>query len=100
MMKNFIVLRIYRILRWRCVDLKNRIKEKKPSDIKIITSFEDFDTNDGKGWKTTPTVCVKCLNRSVLVYPVGTYLSNFECGCCGRIGSLIVDIESLEEEGE
>jgi hypothetical protein len=102
MIKNFIVLRIYRILRWRFVDLKNRIneKKKKPGDNENVTSFEDFDTNEGKGWKTTPSICVKCLNRSVQVYPVGMHLSDFECGCCGRIGSLIVDIESLEEEGE
>lgn len=97
MIKNFIVLRIYRILRWRFVDLKNRINKKKTGDDENVTSFEDFDTNDGKGWKATPTVCVKCLNRSVQVYPVGMHLSDFECGCCGRIGSLIVDTESLEE---
>ena len=104
MIKNFIVLRIYRILRWRFVYLKNRIKEKKKkhSDNKNTTSFEDIDTNEGKGWKSNPMICVKCLHRSWYVYRNGTHrVKNFECNYCGRIGSLIIDQSALDEiEGE
>ncbi len=97
MIKNFIILRMYRILRFKFINLKASIKDKKIGKAENITSFSDFDTNDGKGWKTTSTVCVKCLNRSVQVYPTGAHLKDFECGHCGFIGSLIVDTEALEE---
>lgn len=100
MIKNFIILRVYRVLRTKFNILKASIKEKKNCKSENVTSFSDFDTNDGEGWKVTPTVCVKCLNRSVQVYQNGAHLKDFECGYCGFIGSLIVDTESLEEEGE
>lgn len=91
MIKNFIVLRIYRVLRVKFIVLKARIKEKNGKSENVI-NFSDFDTSNG--WKTTPTVCVKCLNRSVQVYKNGGHLKDFECGHCGFIGSLIVDTES------
>lgn len=94
MIKNFIILRMCRVLRVKFIILKTSIKEKKNGKVKNITSFSDFDTNNGKGWKATPTVCVKCLNRSVQVYRNGAHLKDFECGHCGFIGSLIVDTES------
>lgn len=97
MIKNFIILRMYRVLRIKFINLKASIKDKKTDKVENIISFSDFDTNDGKGWKTTPTVCVKCLNRSVQIYPNGLYLKNIGCGHCGWVGSLIVDTESLEE---
>lgn len=104
MIKNFIILRMYRVLRVKFITLKASIKEtiflsslKKITKVENVTSFSDFDTNDGKGWKATPTVCVKCLNRSVQVYQNGGHLKDFECGNCGFIGSLIVDTESIEE---
>lgn len=97
MIKNFIILRMCRVLRVKFIILKTSLKEKKTGKAENITSFSDFDTNDGKGWKATPTVCVKCLNRSVQVYQNGGHLKDFECGHCGFIGSLIVDTESLEE---
>lgn len=93
MIKNFIILRMCRVLRVKFIILKTNIKEKKIGKAENITSFSDFDTNDGKGWKATPTVCVKCLNRSVQVYRNGAHLKDFECGHCGFIGSLIVDTE-------
>ena len=95
--KNFIILRVCRVLRVKFVILKTSIKEKRNGKSENVTNFSDFDTNDGKGWKVTPTVCVKCLNRSVQVYRNGGHLKDFECGHCGFIGSLIVDTESLEE---
>lgn len=96
MIKNFIILRMYRVLRYKFINLKESIKDKKVAKSGNVVVISDFDTNDGKGWKTTPTVCVKCLNRSVHVYPNGLYLKTFECTHCGRVGSLIIDTESLE----
>lgn len=99
MIKNFIVLRMYRVLRVKFIILKESVKEKKNDKVENVINFSDFNTNYGKGWKTTPTVCVKCLNRSVQVYRngAGAHLKDFECGHCGFIGSLIVDTEALEE---
>ena len=57
MIKNFIILRVYRVLRTKFIVLKTSIKEKKNDKAENVTSFSDFDTNDGKGWKVTPTVC-------------------------------------------
>ena len=98
MIKNFIILRMCRVLRVKFIILKTSLKEKKNDKTENIISFSDFDTNDGKGWKATPTVCVKCLNRSVHVYRNGRHLEDLECGHCGFIGSLIVDQSTLDEK--
>jgi len=97
MIKNFIILRIYRVLRIKFNTLKANIKKKNCGKIENVVNFSDFDTNDGRGWRATPTVCIKCLNRSVHVYRTGAHLKDIGCAHCGFIGSLIVDTESLEE---
>ena len=45
MIKNFIILRMYRVLRVKFTILKASIKEKKNDKSENVTNFSDFDTN-------------------------------------------------------
>lgn len=45
--------------------------------------------------QTAEVICVKCLNRYICVWPVGTYLKTLECGNCGP-GYIIKTGQELE----
>lgn len=61
-----------------------------------INKFRD-QADDDKPHVTHETMCVKCLYRSMYVYPVGVPLIKLECGGCGGIGFIINTGQSMEE---
>ena len=50
MIKNFIILRMYRVIRYKFINLKESIKDKKAAKSGNVVIISDFDTNDGKGY--------------------------------------------------
>jgi len=56
-----------------------------------------LDFHDNQPHKIAETICLKCLRRSVTVWPANLWLKSLECSC-GEVGFIIKTGQELDDD--